>query len=542
MDNTIKAVIYARYSSSGQREESIEGQLRECHEFAKRNNIIVVGEYTDKALTGKTDKRPDFQRMLRDSEKGLFNAVITWKIDRFARNRYDSAIYKYRLKKNNVRIFYAKESIPEGPEGIILESVMEGYAEYYSENLSQNVKRGNYESATERKTLGHIPYGYKTSSTGQYEIEPGAAAIVRRIFEEYESGKRMIDICKQLNSEGHRTPKGCLFSCSTCQRILKNKKYTGLYEYGDIYDPNGIPVIVDIMLFERVQKMMNVNSKAPSRKRGQDGFLLTTKLFCGKCGSPMTGDGGTSHTGKVYNYYTCNNRRVKKCDKERVKKDWIEDLVIDSLVNLIQDDEFIQCVSNHVAEYQNKTKDNSILTALETKKRETEKAIGNLLTAMEAGIITQSTKTRLITLESQIADIEKGILKEKTSSPIISKEQISYFLEGFRNGDKKDPAYRIRLIDTFLNSVYLYDDKLILILNYSGKNSKVTLPLIEKAVNGNGSTGSNLDSLGLPSMCTMHKKPAWYLPCGFCDSLLAYAIKKLKHKKVPKMICYVISS
>lgn len=141
---TIPAVIYARYSSSGQREESIEGQLRECHEYAQRNGMTIIGEYIDKALTGRTDKRPDFQRMLRDSEKGVFQVVICWKMDRFARNRYDSAMYKYRLKKNGVRLAYAKESIPEGPEGIILEAVMEGYAEYYSENLSQNVKRGLY--------------------------------------------------------------------------------------------------------------------------------------------------------------------------------------------------------------------------------------------------------------------------------------------------------------------------------------------------------------------------------------------------------------
>ena len=155
----LRAVIYARYSSSGQREESIEGQLRECYDFAKKHGIIVIGEYIDKAMTGRVDQRPDFQRMIRDSEKGRFNCVLMWKMDRFARNRYDSAMYKYKLKKNGVRIFYAKETIPEGPEGIILESVMEGYAEYYSENLSQNVKRGYYDSALELKTLGKTCLG-----------------------------------------------------------------------------------------------------------------------------------------------------------------------------------------------------------------------------------------------------------------------------------------------------------------------------------------------------------------------------------------------
>ena len=150
----IKAVIYARYSSSGQREESIEGQIRDCSEYAERNGITVIGTYEDRALTGTSDKRPAFQRMIRDSERGQFSFVICWKSDRFARSRYDSAIYKARLKKNGVRLLYAKESIPEGPEGIILESIMEGYAEYYSANLSENVKRGNRESALKLQTCG----------------------------------------------------------------------------------------------------------------------------------------------------------------------------------------------------------------------------------------------------------------------------------------------------------------------------------------------------------------------------------------------------
>ena len=221
----IRAVIYARYSSSGQREESIEGQLRDCYDFARKNRINVIGEYIDKAISGKTDKRPDFQRMLRDSERGHFDAVIMWKMDRFARNRYDSAIYKYKLKKNGVRIFYAKETIPDGPEGIILESVMEGYAEYYSENLSQNVRRGMYDSALELKTLGRKIIGYKTGADGKFEIDPGQAAVVRRIFEEYAAGECAKDIYTRLNEEGYRTSRNGLFNKNSLRRILENEKY-----------------------------------------------------------------------------------------------------------------------------------------------------------------------------------------------------------------------------------------------------------------------------------------------------------------------------
>lgn len=122
----MKAVIYARYSSDNQREESIDGQLRECMEYAKFNDIDVVNSYIDRALSAKTDNRPNFQRMIKDSYKGLFDVALVWKLDRFARNRYDSAHYKTILKRNGVRVLSAKETISEGAEGILLESMLEG--------------------------------------------------------------------------------------------------------------------------------------------------------------------------------------------------------------------------------------------------------------------------------------------------------------------------------------------------------------------------------------------------------------------------------
>lgn len=117
----MKAVIYARYSSDSQREESIDGQIRECTEYAERNGITILGSYVDRALSARTDDRPDFQRMIADSEKRLFDVVLVWKLDRFSRNRYDSAHYKHILKKNGVRVMSVKENISDGPEGIILE-------------------------------------------------------------------------------------------------------------------------------------------------------------------------------------------------------------------------------------------------------------------------------------------------------------------------------------------------------------------------------------------------------------------------------------
>lgn len=138
----MNAVIYARYSSDSQREESIEGQLRECREYAERNNMTIVGTYIDRALSAKTADRPEFQRMIKDSAKELFEIVLVWKLDRFSRDRYDSAHYKHILKKNGVKVISAKEHISEGPEGIILEAMLEGYV---SDCISKRIKANNGE-------------------------------------------------------------------------------------------------------------------------------------------------------------------------------------------------------------------------------------------------------------------------------------------------------------------------------------------------------------------------------------------------------------
>ena len=480
----IPAVIYARYSSSGQREESIEGQLRDCHEYARKNGMHIIGEYVDKALTGRTDKRPDFQRMLRDSDKKIFQAVICWKMDRFARNRYDSAIHKYKLKKNGVRVFYAKEFIPEGPEGIILESVMEGYAEYYSENLSQNVKRGNYDSALELKTLGVSVLGLRKGDGDRFEIDPATSHIVRRIFEEYAAGKSSKDIISRLNEEGHRTQQNKPFNLNSIRRILQNKKYMGVYEYKDIYVEDGIPAIVSKELFQKCQAMLKLHKRSPAAK-WETNFLLTTKLFCGYCGESMVSDGGTSKSGKVYHYYTCNGRRAHTCKKDRVRKDWIEPLVLSHLSNLIHSDSFIQTVAKAVLDFQEKEKDNSALVALENQLKATEQSIKNLISAIESGIVTESTKRRLMELETERAKIETGIARELIEQPTLDEEQIIYFLKSFRNGNWKDEEYQKFIVDTFLNSVYLYDEKLILNLNYSGENNKIDIKIIKQATSNN---------------------------------------------------------
>lgn len=258
----MNAVIYARYSSDNQREESIEGQLRECKAFAEANDMMIIDTYIDRALSAKTDNRPDFQRMIKESANGLFDIVIVWKLDRFARNRYDSAHYKSVLQKNGVKVISATEKISQNSEGILLESLLEGMAEYYSAELSEKVTRRLTENALKCKyNGGTMPIGYCTDEKQYYIIDTLTAPAVLDAFKHYAEGSTMQEITDELNLKGIRTKKNTRISLNTVTRMLHNRKYIGEYRYNDIVIPNGIPAIVPTDLFERVQEMMIAKKK-----------------------------------------------------------------------------------------------------------------------------------------------------------------------------------------------------------------------------------------------------------------------------------------
>jgi len=497
-------VIYSRYSSHGQRDESIEGQLRDCYAFAERNGITIIGEYCDRALTGTNDKRPEFQRMIKDSAKGQFQIVVTWKNDRYARSRYDAAIYKHKLKQNGVRILYAKESIPDGPEGIILESVMEGLAEYYSANLSQNIKRGNYDSALKHQTVGVKVLGYKKAEDGTFEIDEKTAPLVRKVFNDYVNGKSSKQIIDELNVLGYRTSRGNPFNRNSVRQILENEKYIGVYKFKDVYDENGMPAIIDKALFEKAKSILKYKHKSPAAKKVDGGFLLTSKIFCGECGQQMVSDGGTSATGKVYNYYTCLSRKKHLCKKERVEKEWIENVVIDALAQIIDSDDTVNSLADIFMDWQSKQDTSEKVKMLEKELKQTETAIQNTMDVIDSGLVTESLKSHLLELEAQRKAREKALSEALLEQPDIDRDIVVWFLHRFRNGDRKDIAWKITLIDMFLKAVYVYDDRIHLDLNYMGDKSRNSLDIVKKAATDgvpiNSPQSSKLTTSALPKI------------------------------------------
>ena len=489
----MNAVIYARYSSDNQREESIEGQLRECQAFAESNDMIIVDTYIDRALSAKTDNRPDFQRMIKDSASGTFDIVIVWKLDRFARNRYDSAHYKSVLQKNGVKVVSATEKISQTSEGILLESLLEGMAEYYSAELAEKVTRGLTENALKCKyNGGTLPIGYTTDENQFYIIDSLTAPAVLEAFKHYAEGSTMQEITDELNLKGIRTKKNTPITLNTVTRMLHNRKYIGEYRYSSFVTPNGIPAIVPEDLFERVQDMMKANKKAPAKHKAEDEYILTTKLFCGKCKCLMAGESGTSHTGIVHRYYKCVSVKYHRgCDKKTVRKEWIEELVISHIMKIIFDDDLMDRLADVLLEHLNK--ENTSLPILQKQFAEVQKNIDNMLNAIQQGIFTPSTKERLESLEREKSELSVQIIKEEISKPKLTKEQILFWIYKFRKLNPKRLDHRRRLVNSFVNSIYLYDDKIIIDCNYKEGTETITFEEIE-----NSALGSDLTSLGAP--------------------------------------------
>ena len=483
------AVIYARYSSDNQREESIEGQIRECTAYAEKNGITIVKHYIDRAISAKTDNRPEFQQMIKDSDKKLFDIVLVWKLDRFARNRYDSAHYEYQLERNHVKLVSATEPISDGPAGIMVKSMLTGMAEYYSAELSEKVVRGMTENVLKGKyNGGTIPIGYTVDEEKFFQIDPLKAPFVLEVFQRYNDGATMKELMNWLNDSGVTTNRNQKFTYNSIQTLLTNRRYIGENRFKDIVMPDSIPVIIEKELFDSVQDKIAKNRRAPARHKAEDDYLLTTKLFCGMCGAMMFGECGTSRNKNVHHYYKCANaKRTKTCKKKTVRKEWLEDLVVNETMKMIRDDDSIQSIVDAVMILQEQ--ENTVLPLLEKQMKDIENGIENLLNAIQAGVLTSSTKGRLEKLEAQQKELEIRIAEEKLAKPKVSADFVKFWLTNFRKLDPNVKSHRETLINTFVNAVYLYDEKVLITFNYKDGTKTITFDEIaaKDAPEGNGS-------------------------------------------------------
>lgn len=466
------AVIYARYSSHSQTEQSIEGQLRDNHAWAKKNGITVIGEYIDRALSGTKDTRPDFQRMINDAAKHQFDTVIVWKLDRFARNRYDSAIYKAQLKKHGVRVVSVMEHITGEPEGIILEGLLESMAEYYSANLSQNIRRGLRESISKGLYCGgNVPYGYKPVN-GKLVIDDKTAPYVRYIFSEYAKGTPKKEIIDTLNERGMRNKRGGPVTQSSFTTLLKNTVYIGQFRYKGEIVPGVAEQMIDEATFQAVQEKLKLRAHAPGTSTANVEYLLSGKAFCGLCGAPMIGVCGRSKTGAMYYYYQCSNRNHKHgCRKKNERKDFAEWYVVEQTLQYVLSPRRAACIAKAVvAQYDKEFSDSRIADlekALQQIDREMDKLVDALIDTPK--VAHKKIHERMEILGAQKEDLEIDLARLRVAKEIrITEKEVLTWLRQFTIGDPMDIEFRRRIIDVFINSIYFYDDRVIIFYNIRG--------------------------------------------------------------------------
>lgn len=453
------AVIYARYSSDNQTEQSIEGQLRVCEEYAKKNNILILGTYIDRAMTGTNDNRPDFQRMIKDSSRKEWNYVICYKLDRFSRNKYETAIHKKTLRDNGIKVLSAMENIPDTPEGIILESLLEGMNQYFSAELAQKVKRGMRE--TRLKGLyqgGGLPYGYKVVNR-KIVIDETKAETIKFIFNQYLSGISVREIIANLTEKGILY-KGKPFAINTVYGILDNEKYSGVYKHGDEVVNNMYPQLIDKELYKAVRHKIEKNKYGKSSIKVS--YLLRKKIKCGYCGKPMIGESGTARNGEVKRYYKCSGKKHNNgCKKSQIRKDELEDCIVNAIILELSKPDIMDSIVAKIMKLQNENEStNSTLTMLLNEQHGVEKALNNLITAIENGIISNTTNKRLHELEKQQEELERQILVERSKKSIkISESDIrEYYTQALQ-------AEKTLLINILIKEIILYDDKIELYFN-----------------------------------------------------------------------------
>lgn len=489
-NNNNLAIAYYRYSSSAQNEASIDQQRELAQAWAKSNGYELVKEYEDAARSGTNDNRPGYQQMLAEVAKIRPHVLIMWKTDRLARNTVDAKLAKKAIREAGCKIHLIAENMPDidTPEGAFMDDIMDAMSAFYSNNHRVNVQRGINYNAEHGLYNGHPIYGYGVDkSTKKYVVEPNEAPFVQRMFAEYANGKPMQDIANEMNAQGLRTKRGYKFSVKTLNKMLKNRAYIGEYHESGHVIPGGMPVLVDLATFEKVQAKLALNKRMGSQKAHQikqdeaPRYWLGGKLFCGECGASMQGVSGTSKTGRKYYYYSCSNQRAKKCTKGSVRKEWLESLVTEVLNSWLNDSENAASIAVDAAKYYNDNyRDTNYLDSLKAKQRDVEAQVRNIVNAIAQGVFSEALSTKLTELENQKKGLADAIDAEEARAALMEDEHsIQTYFDKYFAMDFSDPSMREEVLEYFVDKIYLYDDKLVITSWYSKDKTEITWDMLD---------------------------------------------------------------
>lgn len=477
------AIAYARFSSNNQREESIDAQLRAIREYCEKENIELIAEFTDEAVSGKTDDREDFQNMINKLLKGHIQAdyVLVHKFNRFARNKFDSALYKKKLRDIDVKVVSVSQKIDDTPEGELLEGFLETIDQYYSANLAAEVRKGLRENALKGKhSGGQVLFGYSLDDEGYY-VPNENAKIVKRIFEEYAQGYAKTEICERLNKEGYRNQRGKKFNTRTLYDLLRNEKYIGNYVYTiDKKETIRLDGIIkdhpiDKRLWITVQELCKDSSeKTKARQRTKKRYYyLTGKAYCEECGSKICSNGSkrSNGKGKLNYYYQCVGKVKEKngCKLPALNKDWVEPRVLKTIMDVVMNEEQVNQIAQIAYEEILAMRDTPVVTTAQLKKELTQidKKQERLADLYMDGDMSKEMldekNGELARRRYQIEDElekRKNVFEAEDITPKDIKEFIVQYVEDIQNEyDQSDDEFKRIMINTFVERIDVSREK-----------------------------------------------------------------------------------
>ena len=470
------AVIYARYSSHRQTEMSIEQQLVMCRKLADDNGLTVIEEYADRAISGKTDKRPDFQKMMRRAVTGDFGYVLAWKSNRIGRNMLEALVNQERLTECGVRILYVEEDFDDTAAGRFAMRSMMNVNQFYSENMAEDIVRGMRSNAEKcMVTSGQAPLGFKFENK-RYLIDKEGAETVREIYDRFLLGENCSEIARALNAEGKRSATGAKFAPNSFTRILRNERYRGVYIWDDIRIEGGLPQIIDDRTFYKVQELIESQERTRHRHTEATDYMLTGKLFCGECGSAMTGTHGTSHNGSKHYYYKCKKNNGS-CKKKPIKKDYIEKAVAQVIKDNVLQPDVIEWICDQAEEYAKSQAEQNDTKRMIDEMEECKKGIANLINAVQSGLKLDAITQRIEELSARKKELEDLLTVAAALQYSFRREDAYAWLDQYKNGEVDDPEFCREIFKTFLKKVYVYDDgrvKVVVDL-HGGETQEITL-------------------------------------------------------------------
>ena len=459
-----KVSLYARFSSDNQRSESIDAQIRAMKSYCKQHNFVIVNTYIDEAKSATTDRRPAFQQMIADSSNKTFDIVLVHKLDRFARNRYDSAVYKRELKKNGVQVYSVLENLDNSPESIMMEAVLEGMSEYYSQNLSREVMKGMRENALKcHHTGGKPPLGFDVDTNSRkLVVNEREAEAVKIIFELYSKGYGYSHILAVLHEKGYKTKNGNEFQKNSLYSILTNPKYQGTYIFNRCSAKNitgtrnthllkdaediisidgGCPQIVPTEVYENVQKRITEHKHTGGRQNAKENYLLSGKVFCKECGRSMVGN--TRYSGRdktLYITYRCPSKRYC-CSNKEINRDYLEKYVVELLEAEILNSSSLLYIEKQLESLSSAPPQPDY--EAEAKLAEVNTALKNVADAVAQGLLSEALITRLRELEQKKTELERTLQEIDTPSGNVNIDT-SLILSNYREvkDSPASPAYK----------------------------------------------------------------------------------------------------